>query len=169
MDFFEVIEHRQSVRKYLPRPVEETKLQQILKAVNGAPSAGNFQAYEVYVVRGQERTQALAGMTFDQKFIAEAPVALVFCTHAARCQYEGIQDIMAMQDASVACTFAMLALEALGLATCWVGAFVPAKVAAHLGIPDGQVPMAILPIGYANETPERTTRRELSDLVHEVK
>jgi hypothetical protein len=29
------------------------------------------------------------------------------------------------------------------------------------------VPMAILPIGHPGETPERTTRRNLADLVHE--
>ena len=44
MDIFEAIKLRHSVRAYQPREVEAEKLQQILKAANAAPSAGNRQA-----------------------------------------------------------------------------------------------------------------------------
>jgi hypothetical protein len=43
-------------------------------------SAGNLQAYEIFVVT-QGQIEALAGQR-DRAFIAEAPVALVFCTRA---------------------------------------------------------------------------------------
>ena len=48
MEYFEVVEKRQSIRKYQSRPIEPEKLEAILKAANQAPSAGNFQAYEIY-------------------------------------------------------------------------------------------------------------------------
>ena len=78
MDFFNVVYSRQSVRTYLSRPVEEEKLQAILEAVRQAPSAGNFQAYEVFVARTPAKIQALTDATFDQKFIAQAPAGTRF-------------------------------------------------------------------------------------------
>lgn len=74
-----------------------------------------------------------------------------------------------MQDTSIAVTFAMLAVTALGLGSVWVGAFDPKLVAEAMQLAEGQIPVAILPIGYADEVPERTSRRELRDLVHEVR
>lgn len=167
MEFFNVVHSRQSVRKYLSRPVEEEKLQAVLEAVRQAPSAGNFQSYEVFVARTPEKIQALTDATFDQKFIAEAPLALVFCVNSARCEYQPA-DYFAQQDTTIATTFAMLAIAALGLATCWIGAFLPDKVAAAMQLPAGLKPLAILPIGYADEQPERTSRRTLSEFFHEL-
>ena len=167
MEFFHTVHQRQSVRKYQQKPIEPEKLQAILDAANRAPSAGNFQAYEIFVVRGAEKIRMLADATFDQKFVAEAPVALIFCANPSRCQYQP-PDYFALQDTSIATTFAMMAVTALGLSACWVGAFIPEKVAGAMQLPQELKPVAILPIGYAGETPERTTRREISDLVHEL-
>jgi len=166
MEFREVVRARQSVRVYADRVVEEAKLMAILEAVNRAPSAGNFQAYEIYVVRREAKRQALMESTFDQKFVGQAPVSLVFCTHAGRCEYPN-PETWALEDATIACTFATLAATDLGLATCWVGAFNPEAAAKVIGAPEGVMPMAILPIGYAGETPEWTSRRALRELVHE--
>lgn len=167
MEFFEVVQQRQSVRRFEPRAVEEQKLQAILEAANRAPSAGNFQSYEIFVVRAPEDIRRLAKATFDQNFITEAPVALIFCANDARCQYQP-PDLFALEDTTIATTLAMMTATALGLATCWIGAFAPAKVSASMQLPVGLKPVAILPIGYAAEIPERTTRRPLADLVHEL-
>jgi len=59
-------------------------LAQIFETVNLAPSAGNLQAYKVRVVRDTERRMALAKAAYDQKFVAEAPVSLVFGTDPSR-------------------------------------------------------------------------------------
>jgi nitroreductase len=167
MEFFNVVHSRQSVRKYSSRPIEEEKLQAILEAVRQTPSAGNFQAFEVFVARTPEKIQALTNATFDQKFIAQAPLALIFCVDSARCEYQPAE-CFAQQDTAIATTFAMLAITAVGLATCWIGAFLPEKVAAAMQLPEGLKPLAIVPIGYADETPERTSRRALSEFVHEL-
>jgi nitroreductase len=73
-----------------------------------------------------------------------------------------------VQDATIACTFAMLAAKALGLATVWVGAFDEDAVRIALGIPKELRPVAMLPVGYAAKKPRITPRRELGDLVHET-
>lgn len=165
MEYFEVVQKRQSIRKYQSRHIEPEKLDAILRAANLAPSAGNFQAYEIYVVTSELKRKAIAQNTFQMQWIANAPVLIVFCTHAARCEYDS-REVCALLDASIATTHAMLAVTALGLGACWIGAFDPAKMAAEIGTPAGITPIAILAIGYPDETPERTTRRSLSDLVH---
>jgi nitroreductase len=167
MEYFEVVEKRQSIRKYQSRPIEPEKLEAILKAANQAPSAGNFQAYEIYVTIKQSVRNALARTTWDMAWIAAAPLLIIFCTHAKRCQYPG-PDSCAMQDTSIATTQAMLAVTALGLGGCWIGAFDPTRVAELIGAPEGVRPMSILAIGYADESPERTSRRPLAELVHEL-
>ena len=42
--------HRSSIRKFQNRPVEEAKIREILKAAMQAPSAGNQQPWEFYIV-----------------------------------------------------------------------------------------------------------------------
>jgi nitroreductase len=166
MDFLQLIKQRQSIRKWKSRRVEPKKLNSILEAINRAPSAGNFQSFEVYRIVSEERRQAIAQATWDQGYIASAPEMLVFCSHPARCQYG--PEPYPLEDTTIACTFAMLAVTALGLGAVWIGAFDPKRIAAVMDLPSGQSPIAILPIGYADEQPEWTTRRELSELVHEL-
>jgi nitroreductase len=164
MEFFDVIQKRQSVRKWQAKPVAQEKLNCILEAINRAPSAGNFQAYEVYVIESPERRKQLAGATWDQGYISNAPVLLMFCSHPSRCQYG--PEPYPLEDTSIACTFAMLAVTALGLGAVWIGAFDPNKMAAVVGVGEGQIPVAILALGYPDETPEPTPRRDLHDVVH---
>lgn len=171
MDFFAVVNERHSMRAFTSQAVEEEKLQKILEVANQAPSAGNKQGYEIYLVRREADRKALVRAARDQEFIAEAPLTLVFCANparsAARYGQRGIR-LYSMQDATIACTYAMLAATALGLSTVWVGAFEEDAVREALGIPQELLPVAMLPIGYAGEKPRITPRRELSDLVHEV-
>jgi nitroreductase len=171
MDFFEVVRERRSVRAFAPAPVGKDELQPILETLNRAPSAGNLQAYEVYVVRDQDRKARLVKAARDQEFIEQAPVVLVFCTHGkraeARYRARGTE-LYALQDATIACTYAMLAATALGLASVWVGAFEEQPVKEIVGVAEEQRPVAMLPIGHAAETPHAPRRRELADLVHVV-
>ncbi len=167
MDFFDTLQKRQSIRKYTSKPIEPEKLQAILEAVKRAPSAGNFQAYEVFVVRDADKITRLANATFDQKFVAEAPVVLVFCANPARCEYQP-PDYFALEDTVIATTFATLAVTAVGLSACWIGAFLPERISEAMGLRTGLKPIALLPIGYADETPERTPRRPLKEFVHEL-
>jgi nitroreductase len=171
MDFFEVINQRHSIRAYQNKPIEPEKLEQILQAVRKAPSAGNLQAYEVYLVCDDKHKASLAKAAGDQEFLMQAPIVLVFCTHASRSasRYEERgTNLYCVQDATIACTFAMLAATALGLSTAWVGAFDEDEVRYIINAPHGYRPVAMLPIGYGAESPRIRPRRSLNDLVHQV-
>jgi len=170
MEFFEVLKKRHSVRTYQDKPIEEEKLQKILEAARSCPTAGNLQSYEIFLVRDPSKKKELADAAFGQDFIAEAFVALVFCSNSSRSSRYGKrgEQLYSIQDATIATSFAMLAAAALDLASCWVGAFDDREVLKVLGNPKGLVPVAILPIGYTAEKPYATSRRKLEDLVHEV-
>ena len=51
--------HRTSVRKYLDKQVEDEKVEMMLKGAMAAPSAGNQQPWEFYVVKNKETIYAL--------------------------------------------------------------------------------------------------------------
>lgn len=172
MDFFETVHARQSVRAYQSKPVEPKQLEAILAAANQSPSAGNVQGYEILVVRDASTIQALAKACFNQSFITQAPVLLVFCADPVRsgAKYGASGErLFCVQDATIATAYAQLAATALGLATCWIGAFKEEDIAKLLGLRAGLRPIALLPVGWPAESPPRTTRRALSDLVREHK
>lgn len=171
MDFFEVVHTRQSIRAYRDQLVEPEKVQQILAAINAAPSAGNLQGYEVYLTTDRARLQTLAKAANGQDFIAQAQLALIFCAHPARSAMKYGQrgaTLYCVQDATIACTVAHLAVTALGLATVWVGSFNDDAVREAIGVGPALWPVAILPIGYPAEAPERRPRRALAELVHRL-
>ena len=172
MNFQDIIQNRHSIRAYTSQPVEPAELQQILEAINRAPSAGNLQAFEVYVVTEAKHREALVRASGGQEFLLQAPVVLIFCAHAARSvERYGKRgtSLYCIQDATIACTFAMLAAADLGLSTVWVGAFVEEAVRQVAGIPEEHRPIAMLPIGHADGPPRIRPRRELGDVVHQVK
>lgn len=171
MDFFDVVKARRSVRAFEARPLTEEQSRQILEAASRAPSAGNLQAYEIYVARTPSVRRALARAALDQEFIAQAPLVLVFCAHPARSapRYGARgETLYAMQDATIAGAFAMLAATALGLGSVWVGAFDEGRVRAIVGAPPRERPVVILPVGYPAEVPAARSRRPLKDVVHEI-
>jgi nitroreductase len=171
MELSDVLNTRRSIRAFTSQQVEQAKLRQILEAGNSAPSAGNLQAYEVYVVTDPQQRKALARAALDQEFLASAPVVLAFCANPARNmgRYgERGRRLYALQDATIACTYAMLTATDLGLATVWVGAFNDDAVSKVLRLPVGLLPVAMLPVGYAAEHPAAAPRRPLDDLVHSL-
>ncbi len=172
MQFFEVIDRRRSGRAYAKSPVTSRPLETILNTARLAPSAGDLQAYQIAIVEKPETKAALADAALAQHFIAEAPAVLTFCANPAlsegRYGRRGAS-LYCIQDATIAACYAQLAATALGLASCWVGAFDETRAANALGLPAGLRPVAIMPIGYPAESPDRAPRRPLGEIVrHEA-
>ena len=171
MNVLDAIDARQSIRAYQPRAVEPDKLGAVLQAANRAASAANLQAYQIHVVRHQAAKDALAAAAAGQKFLATAPVVLVFALDPGRSAVKygkRGEQVYAMQDACAAVSNAMLAAVELGLGTCWVDAVDEAAAGRAIGLPSSQRAAVILPVGYPAESPPRTPRRALSELVVDV-
>ena len=133
-----------------------------------APSAGDLQAYEIIAIERPELKSALAAAALDQEFIAQAPVVLVFLADVHRSESKYSRrgaTLFCIQDATIAAAYAQLAAAALGLGSCWVGAFDEDRVAKVIEAPDVMRPVAILPLGFPAERPTRPPRRPLQDLV----
>ena len=138
---------RTSVRKFEDRPVEKEKIEKLLQAGFVAPSAGNQQPCEVYVVTKRETIEALAKTSPYAVSAAKAPVVLVI---AARKDviFPGITDI----DCAIATENLWLELEELGLGGVMMAVSpVPERMEAVrqiLNLPDNQYAFALLPFGY---------------------
>ena len=108
-------------------------------------------------------------LAYGQFFIAMAPVVLVGCANIARSRiaYGQRAELYAVQDVTIAASYVQLAAEALGVATCWIGAFDEKRVSLALKIPLDIRPVLMLPIGYPDESPEATVRMEPSRFTHQ--
>jgi nitroreductase len=168
-DFFETVRHRHSIRKFRDDlPVESEKLHAILEMACAAPSAGDLQSYRIYVVEDEAKRQQLNAAVMDQPFIAEAPISLLFCSDPLRAagKYgDRGEKLYALQDATIAASYAQLAIVAAGLGSTWVGHFDEEKLKASLDIEAGLEPVAILCVGYPAELPEDSPRRHLDEVV----
>jgi nitroreductase len=142
---------RVSIRKYEARPVEQEKIEQILRAAMAAPSAGNQQPWEFYVVTDKEKIKALSECSPYAGCAAAAPVVLVPCYRTEGLMFPGLAQI----DLAIASENALLEITSLDLGGVWL-AVTPEqervdKVAKVLGTPDTLVPFALIPFGYPAE------------------
>ena len=159
---------RVSIRRFKSDPVPDDVIKLILKAGNSAPSAGNLQARDFIVVKDENTKLKLAKAALRQMFIAEAPVVIVVCANYPRSMriYGERGKLYAEQDATAAIENILLAVHMLGLGAVWVGAFDETEVSNILEIPSHARPMAIIPIGYPAEKPERRPRYPIEYLTH---
>jgi len=169
MDLFEAIRNRRSVRAFKPEPVSDELLNKILEAARWAPSAGNCQPSDFIIVKDPEVKKDLCVAALYQDFIEEAPVNIVVCANEERSAgtygNRG-RRLYCLLDAAAATQNLLLAVHALGLGACWIGAFRDEEVAKALNLPEWVRPIAIIPIGYPAEEPSPTTRIPLKNLVH---
>jgi nitroreductase len=160
---------RRSVRKFKKNDVPDDVLFNLIDAARHAPSAANKQPWAFIIVRDPKVKALLAGAAEGQDWIADAPVIIVACMDVklagARFGERGVK-LYGIQNVAAAVENLMLAANALGLGTCWVGAFSEPKVAGPLRCPEHVRPCALIPVGWPDEAPEPPVRHELSDFVH---
>ena len=169
MDVLEAIKRRRSIRAFKEQPISDEEISKLVDAARWAPSAGNIQPWEFVIVRDQKIKHGLATAALDQTFIEEAPVVIVICANqmlSARGYGSRGVNLYCLQDTAAATQNLLLAAYALGLATCWVGAFEEEEARRILNIPRGVRPVAIIPVGHAAEKPLVRLKRPLREIVH---
>jgi len=169
LDVFEAIKSRRSVRAFTQEPVSEEAVEKLLDAARWAPSAGNIQPWEFVVVRDPAVKRGLSEAALNQTFIEEAPVVIVVCANVQRSgQGYGSRgvNLYSLQDTAAATQNILLAAQAIGLGTCWVGSFHEEEVRTVLNVPTGVRPVAIIPVGHPAVKPRARSRRPLSEIVH---
>ena len=126
---------RKSMRAYEKQDIPQEDVQAILGAAVQAPTAGNMTLWTAIHVTDQAKKEALAVSCDNQPFIAKAPLVLVFCADYKR-WYDlfGTLDLgeplrapaqgdflLAMCDALIAAQSAVVAADALGYGSCYIG------------------------------------------------
>ena len=167
-DLFAVMAKRRSTRKFSEKIVETEKIDKVIAAADTAPTAGNFQGFEIYYVKSPEKKQELIEACNRQPYV-NAPVVLVFCKNPSRVKLDFPQDILkkfAIQDATLAAAYSQLAAQALGLSSIWIGMLDEEKVMKVIGTE--HTPSSILCIGYPEQKKFPKPRRNLKELVHVV-
>ncbi len=166
MDLMDAIKTRRSIRRYKETPVPERLLNEVLNAARLAPSADNAQPWRIIVVMDEQAKLKIAMASNNQKFIAEAPVVLVICgmPDEAFSMMGGYMSAHVI-DAAIAVDHLTLAAHSLGLGTCWIGWFKEEKIRDILSIPEDVPVVALTPLGYPAEAPERSPRKNLEELV----
>ena len=149
MDFFDVIKNRYSVRAYRTDPVEPEKLEKILEAARIAPSACNRQPYEIIVIDAAGFPKDKLARIYGSGWFLDAPVILAVCAKREDAWSRDGRKNYGDVDCAIAMDHLILAATALGLGTCWIGAFNEQAARDVLNLPEKWEPVAFTPLGYA--------------------
>ena len=167
-ELFDVMAARRSTRKFKDKPIEAEKVDKIIAAADTAPTAGNYQGFEIFLVRSPKVKEKLVVACNNQPYV-NAPLVLVFCKNPSRVKFNFDDYILkkfAIQDATLAAGYSQLAAQALGLSSIWIGMFDEKMVMSAINTK--LIPSSLLCVGYPMQTKFPKPRRNLTDLVHVV-
>ncbi len=167
-DFFGFCQSRSSVREYDDEPVTDAEIEYIVGCAGTAPSAGNLEAWDVVVVTDEETRLALTEAAFSQQHVGTAPVILVVCSNYVRSmsRYGERGILYGLEDATIACTYMMLAAHAKGIRSCWTGAFDDEEVRGILDLPQHIRPIALLVLGKGPASTQKPGRMDIGEHIH---
>ena len=159
----DVVRARRSVRRYRPDPVPQAKLDHLLEAARLAPSWANGQCWSFILVTDPKAKSRLAEA--GNGWVEQAPVVIAACADPKKSGSKKDQAYY-LVDIGIAMEQLVLAATDQGLATCWVGWFDEQKARSALGVPKDIRVVALMPLGYADETPEARPRRSLGEIAY---
>lgn len=146
---------RTSIRQYKDQPVEDEKINIMLKAAMAAPTAVNLQPWHFIVITDKETIGVLSG-----RQPTNAPLLIAVCGDTDKTTMpdgNGKLPDFWIQDVSAATENLLLAAHALGLGAVWTGVYPvmerTAEVANVLNCPKNIVPLALVRVGYPDEAP----------------
>jgi nitroreductase len=169
MEVIDVIKNRRSIRSYKQQEIPQNAINQLIDAARLAPSAGNAQSWAFVVAHKQETKKLLSDAAYGQRSLQEASDVIVVCADEKRA-YESYgprgKALYCIQDTAAAVENILLTACSLGLGTCWIGAFKEEEIRKVINCPPEMRPVALIPVGYPNESPPARGRRPASEVVH---
>lgn len=170
MDLSTNMKKRRSIRKYKPDAVPFSDVMLCLEAARIAPSWKNTQCWRYVVVSSPEQKSALgAAVNYNPggaDTYANAPYIIVQCADTQGSEFWDEKQYF-MMDMGISFDHLILQATALGLGTCWVGAFPEAAVRDVLDIPENIRVTALTPLGYPAEQPAARPRRDMADIAYQ--
>ncbi len=166
METLDAIRARRNVRQYTSDPIGRAELERILDAARLAPSARNWQPWDLVVVTERDQLVELAKVWQGAGHVAHAAAAVALVVAEPD---EEQRDIL-MYDLGQATAYLMLAATDLGIASAHAAVRDQAQAQRVLGFPDGRFCAFLVALGHPAEGPLRPLRhldrRQLDDVVH---
>ena len=175
-DIFETILHRRAIRRFSTKQIKENQLEQILKAGMYAPSAGGRQGVIFAVCQDKEvnerlgkikwansqprMTTATSFVSREQPSIADDPklTNAFYGAPTVITMFAPKNFLFSVDDCAVAAENMMLAADALGIGSCYIGqgweAFADPygqEILKQWNIPNDRYAVMQLLLGYAKE------------------
>ncbi|MCQ2225657.1 MAG: nitroreductase family protein [Paludibacteraceae bacterium] len=153
----QAIQNRTSIRAYQETPVEDWKVEKILRAGMAAPSAINKQPWSFTVVSDKALLQQIADSAQNAHMAAQAPLAIVVSGDMTKAIEDPMIREFWVQDCSAATENILLAAHSLGLGAVWTGFYPNLEKAKMMGrmlnMPSSQIVLCVIPMGYPAESP----------------
>lgn len=168
MNVKQVIEQRQSIRKYSDRPVEKEIIEQLLESARLAPSAVNYQPWK-FLVCTSEKTKNAVRESYPRDWFNQAQLYIVACgNHNASWKRAADGKDHCDIDIAIAVEHIVLTATDLGIATCWVCNFDAKKLKTDLNLDENWEPIAILPLAYPASEIESDARSKHRKKMEEI-
>ena len=168
MDFFECIQKRYSYRgSYASTPVPREDLEKIIKAGLAAPSGCNKQTTSLVGLDDHQILDSITDLIKKNGFRGKtAPAGICILTQ----QIPGYADMyFNVQDYSAAIENMLLAITALGYASCWIEGHITEntetqkQIATLLHLPEKYIVVGYLPIGIPEKEGKRPSYKSFSE------
>jgi nitroreductase len=161
---FSVIKTRRSVRAYKDIPIKNNYLEKILEAGRWAPSGVNIQPWRFLIVRDKLLIKEIGELCYfgaiKSRHACEAAAVIVLCGDSRSMGDTWEKDCM------IAGTNMTLMAEALGIGSCWIGAFNGQSIRELCSIPAYLKIIALISMGYAGRSVSPPPRLPLKEIVH---
>ena len=181
-ELYDLIRGRATCRSYRPDPIPGEVLDRVLEAGCRSPSSGGFQAISIIKITDPALRRRLVAFSRGQKFLAVAPVSLVFCVDYHRIdqvtarepapfrlhtQFQSL--VMGVTDAAICAQTVALAAQGEGLGSCYNGNILNKLEAFNdlLGLPERVFPVVMLTLGYPRTAHRQPPKYPAALLVHE--
>lgn len=153
--FFELLQKRRSIRKYLGQQVDPKTIDQLVEAALRAPTSRGKNSWEFVVVTDSDLLEKLSSAKpHGAAFLKNAQLGIVVCGDSQ------ISDVW-IEDASIASAFIHLAAASLDLGSCWIQIrerphddrqTAEAYIAEILNLPSHIRVLSIIAVGHPDET-----------------
>lgn len=172
-DFFELVNRRQSCRKYLDKPVEKEKLVKCIEAAQVAPSACNSQPWHFIVVNNKDLSEKVALCLQDKvmnKFTSECQAFIVVVEESGNLTSRAgalmkQQDYRSV-DLGISTEHICLAATEQGLGTCILGWFNEKELKKLLNINKFKRIRLVVAIGYPeNDIIRKKVRKNIGEIL----
>ena len=168
MEALENILNRRSIRRYTDQPITDEDLHKILEAAMSGPSCVNARDYSFIVVRDEETLLKMAEANGRPAQPLKKAAAGILVLGDLDRAFKGAPDYWII-DGAIACENLILAANALGIGSVWLGTYPQENRVENLkklfDLPDNIIPHSIIALGYPDEQPTRKGFYE-EDRVH---